>query len=64
MEDVLRKLSSFLCTSLERGENHEPPRFCVEGGKLAVLRLHHGATLQNAIETTADLHYKTVHFNR
>ena len=28
--------------------------------KLAVLRLHHGATLQSAFEATVDLHCKTV----
>ena len=43
------------------GENHEPPRFCIEvnvprgGRKLAVLRLYHGATLQSAVEATVDL---------
>ena len=36
---------------MEVGENHEPPRFCIEvivprgGWKLALLQLHHGATL-------------------
>ena len=41
-----------LCKSMKGGENHEPPRFCIEvnvprrGWKLAVLQLHHGATLQ------------------
>ena len=39
---------------MEGGENHEPPRFCLEinvprgGWKLTVLQLHHGATLQTA----------------
>ena len=47
---------------MEGGENQEPPRFCIEvnvprgGRKLAVLRLHHGATLQSAVEATVDLH--------
>lgn len=55
---------------MEGGENHEPPRFCIEvnvprgGRKLAVLRLHHGATLQSAVEATVDLHCKTVCFNQ
>jgi hypothetical protein len=50
------------------GENHEPPRFCIEvnvhreGLKLAVLLLHNGATLQNAVEATVD-HCITVCFN-
>ena len=41
---------------MEGGENHEPPRFCIEvnvprgGRKLAVLRLHHGATLQSSVD--------------
>jgi hypothetical protein len=47
---------------VEGGENHEPPRFCI-GRKLAVLRLHHGAILQSAVEATVDLHCKTVCFN-
>jgi hypothetical protein len=34
------------------------------GRKLAVLRLHHGATLQSAVEATVDLHCKTVSFNQ
>ena len=32
------------------------------GQKLAVLRLHHGATLQSAVEATVDLHCKTMCF--
>ena len=46
---------------MEGGENHEPPRFCIEvnvprgGRKLVVLRLHHGTTLQCAVEATVDL---------
>ena len=48
---------------MERDENHEHPRFPIEvnvpggGQKLAVLRLHHGATLQSPAEATVDLHY-------
>ena len=44
---------------MEGVENHEPPRFCIEfnvprgGQKLAVLQLHHGATLQSAAEAIA-----------
>ena len=55
---------------MEGGENHEPPRFCIEanvprgGQKLAVLWLHHGATLKGAVEATVDLHYKKKHFNQ
>jgi hypothetical protein len=55
---------------MEGGENHEPPRFCIEvnvprgGQKLAVLRLHHNATLQSAIEATVDLICKIVCFNQ
>jgi hypothetical protein len=59
------------CASLWKGgENHKPPRFCIEvnvvrvGRKLAVLRLHHGATLQSAVEATVDLHCKTVCCNQ
>ena len=39
-------------------KNHEPPRLCIEvnvprrGRKLAVLRLHHNASLQAAAEAT------------
>ena len=53
-----------------RGENHEHPRFCIEvnvprgGWKIAVLRLHHGATLEGVVEATVDLHCKTVCFNQ
>jgi hypothetical protein len=49
---------------MEGGENHEPPRFCIEvnvpreRGKLAVLRLHH-----RAVEATVDLLCKIVCFN-
>ena len=47
---------------MEGGETHEPPRFCFEvprgERKLAVLQLHHGATLQSAVEATVGLHYK------
>ena len=56
---------------MEGRENHETPRFSNEfnvprgGQKLAVLRLHHGATLQSAIEAIVDLiNYKTVCFNK
>ena len=50
---------------MEVGENHEPPRFYksnVPRGehKLAVLWLHHVATLQSADETTVDLLCKTM----
>jgi hypothetical protein len=34
-----------------------------EAQKLAVLRLHHGATLQSAVEATVDLLCKIVCFN-
>ena len=43
---------------MEGGENHEPPGLCIEvnvpreGQKLAVLWLHHGATLQSAVVAT------------
>jgi hypothetical protein len=46
---------------MEGGENQEPPRFCIEvkaprgGRKLAVLWLHHGATIQSAIEAIVGL---------
>jgi hypothetical protein len=46
---------------MDGGENHEPPRFCIEvnvprgGRKLAVHQLHHGVTLLSAVEATADL---------
>ena len=49
---------------MEGGENHEPPRFCIEvnvsrgGRKLAVLWLHHGDA-----EDTVDIHCKTVCLN-
>jgi hypothetical protein len=52
------------CVSLnvECGENHEPPRFCIEvsvprGGR----KLHHGANPESAIEATVDIHCKTKH---
>ena len=41
--------------STEGGEKHEPLS--------AVLRLHHTATLQGAVEATVDVHCKTVCFN-
>ena len=53
---------------MEGGENHELLRFCTEvnvprgGQELAVLQLHHGATLQSAVEATVDLHCKTMCF--
>jgi hypothetical protein len=55
---------------MEGGENHEPPRFCIEvnvprgGRKLAVLRLPHGATIQSVVKVTVDLRCKTVCFNQ
>ena len=55
---------------MEGGENHQPPRFCIKvnvcrgGRKLAVLRLHHGATLHSAVEATVDLLCKIVCFNQ
>ena len=55
--------------SMEGGKNHEPPWFCIEVNlprgrrKLAVLKLHHAATLQSAVEATVDLHCKTLCFN-
>ena len=55
---------------MEGGENHEPPRFCIEVNvqrreqKLAVLWLHHGATIPSAVEAPIDLHCKTVYFNQ
>ena len=54
---------------MERGENHEPRRFCSEvnvssgGRKLAVLWLH-GAPLQQSVDATVALHCKTVRFNQ
>ena len=69
-DDVLRKLLSLLCKFMEGEENHESPRFCIEasvhrgGWKLAVLWLHHGATLQSAIEATVYQNCKTVCFNQ
>ena len=55
---------------MEGFENHEHPRFCIEvnvprgGRKLTVLWLHHGVTLQSAVEATVAIHYKTVCFNQ
>jgi hypothetical protein len=55
---------------MEGVEEHEPPRFCIELNlaigrwKIAVVQLHHGATLEGAVETTIDLHCKTVCFNQ
>ena len=55
---------------MERGENHEPRRFCIEVSvprgrwKLSVLRLDRGAILQIVVEATVDLHCKTVCFNK
>jgi hypothetical protein len=55
---------------MEVAENQVPPRFCIEVNvprgrrKLAVLRLHHGSTLQSAVEATVDLHSKTVCLNQ
>ena len=55
---------------MDGGENYEPPRFSIEvnvlrgGRKIAVLRLHDGATLQSAVEVTVDLLYKIVCFNQ
>ena len=65
---MLQKTSYFLCT-YGRGENHEPPRFCIDIDvprelKIAVLWLHHGATIEGAVEATLDCHSKTVCFNQ
>ena len=55
---------------MEGGENREPPRFCIEvnvprgGWKLAVLRLHHGATLQSAAEAYCRTSMQTMCFNQ
>ena len=55
---------------MKGGKNHEPPRFCIEvnvprgGQKLAVLWLHHGATLQSTVEATLDFHCRTLCFNQ
>ena len=49
---------------MEGGEAYKPPRFCIEVNvargkrKLAVLRLHHGATPESVVEGTIDLHCK------
>ena len=51
---------------MEGGENQETSRFYIEvnvprgGRKLAVLQLHHGATLQSAVEATVGFQCKTV----
>ena len=53
---------------MEEGEAYEPPRCCIEvnvprgGQKLSVHRLHHGVTLQSAVEATVDL--KTMCFHQ
>ena len=50
--------------SIEGGQAYKPPKFCIEvnvargGWKLAVLWLHHGSTLQSAVEVTVDFHCK------
>ena len=55
---------------MEGGENHAPPRFCIEvnvprgGRKLAILWLHHGYTLQSDVEAIVDLHCKIMCFNQ
>ena len=54
---------------MEGGKNHERPRFCIEvnlpkgGCKIPFLRLHHGTTIQSAVDAAVDIHYKTVCFN-
>jgi hypothetical protein len=46
-----------------RGTCYEPSSFCFEasvargGQKLAVLRLHHDATPDSAVEVTVDFHF-------
>ena len=53
---------------MEGGEAYGAPRFCIEvnvprvGQKLAVLRLHHGASPDSAVEVTVDLHCKTLYY--
>ena len=48
---------------MEAGENHKSPRFCISRGqKLAVIRLHRGATLQSAVEAIVAFHCKTMCF--
>ena len=43
---------------MEGGENHEPPRFCIEvnvargGREIVVVWVHHDATLQSAVEAS------------
>ena len=55
---------------MKGGENHDPPRFCIEvnvprgGRNVAVLRLNHGATLEGVVEATVDLNCKAVCFNQ
>jgi hypothetical protein len=50
---------------MKAGENHEPPMFYIEVNvhrgrrKIAVLRLHHGATVEGSVKATVDLHCKT-----
>ena len=50
--------------SVEGGEAYELRRVCIEvnvdrgGRKLAVLRQHHGASPDSAVEVTVDLHCK------
>jgi hypothetical protein len=46
------------------GESRDSPRFCIEVNvpreewKLALLQLHHGATLQSAVEATVRLSFE------
>jgi hypothetical protein len=52
---------------MEGGENHEPPTLKSmhpRRRKLAVLQLHHGATLQSAVEASVDLLDKIVCFSQ
>ena len=55
---------------MEGSEAYEPPRCCIEvnvargGRKLTVLRMHHGATADSAVEVNVDLLRKTVYFNQ
>ena len=57
---------------MEGVENHKPPRFSIEvnvhrgGRKIAVLQLHHSATLEGAVQATVAvaLHYITVCINQ
>lgn len=56
--------------SVEGGEQHAQYMFCIEVNvareewKIAVLLVQHGATLQSSVETTVDIHCKTVCFNQ